>query len=632
MGLPSLVDAGLLAPGLFDVALRSVLILGATGVMVAALRRSSAAARHWVWLMGFAALLLLPLLSATIPGWHILPRFAGHDAPSAMEVPTAFGEDPMPTAAPARWATESPALEASVPKPHEAQAVAQAPPAVPAAVMAPVAAPAAAAGSRAIPWTAWVVLAWLAGSILAIGYVAMGHVSLWLLRRRSETLSQGQWPELLRQLSETLQLRRAVELLKSPLRTMPMTWGIWRSRLLLPAQAEIWPQEQRRAVLLHELGHVRRWDCLTQLFAQIACALYWFNPLVWFAWRRMQIEREAACDDLVLAAGTRASTYAHHLLQSATATPALHFVGAAIAMARPSTLEERLRAILDGQRSRRPLTPIGSLATMFLLGAVLIPVAALQGQQASAPAEVTASPPATAPARRAALEAALGGTSTMPGPASGRGARGGGVGRSGAPALMPATEGPTASLDATIYDLRLAGDQIGRLDINALAQAAGTAGDFEKALAALGTSQPLYRVNQSVRLLLDQVHTGTSTPYIASTTITSRGVVNVPNWYSTGATFQLRGKPGGGNTIDLDMEIAVSTLTDSKTAIQENVKAPLFRNVRLSHKGPVTAQQPFVILSIDAASADADGKAVAYIARITLGAPQGTMPPARGGQ
>src|SRR4029077_13029222 len=111
--------------------------------------------------------------------------------------------------------------------------------------------------------------------------------------------------------------------------TMPMTWGLWRTRLLLPEQSNSWPTEQRRAVLLHELSHVRRCDCLTQFLAQIGCALYWFNPLVWIAWRRMQVERERACDDLVLNAGAKASSYAQHLLRSASSMATQRFIGAA---------------------------------------------------------------------------------------------------------------------------------------------------------------------------------------------------------------------------------------------------------------------------------------------------------------
>jgi hypothetical protein len=100
--------------------------------------------------------------------------------------------------------------------------------------------------------------------------------------------------------------------------TIPVVWGVRNIRLLLPVAAREWSDDQLRSVLLYELAHIKRRDTMTQLLAQFACALYWFNPLVWFAAWRRHVEREQACDDLVLCNGVAASAYAEHLLNVAT--------------------------------------------------------------------------------------------------------------------------------------------------------------------------------------------------------------------------------------------------------------------------------------------------------------------------
>jgi len=129
---------------------------------------------------------------------------------------------------------------------------------------------------------------------------------------------------------------------------------------------------------LHELGHVKRRDCLTQLITQIVCAVYWFNPLVWLASHHMLAERERACDDLVLATGTKPSDYAEHILQiaaSQSARPLAAFAG--IRFARCSKLEDRLLAILDKNRNRRAMTRPRIVAAIVLLAAIVVPVAIL---------------------------------------------------------------------------------------------------------------------------------------------------------------------------------------------------------------------------------------------------------------
>ena len=152
-----------------------------------------------------------------------------------------------------------------------------------------------------------------------------------------------------------------------------MTIGVLRPRVLLPAAAAAWPAERLRAVLVHELGHVRRHDTAIQLAAQVACALYWWNPLAWVAAARLRVEREHACDDLVLGAGVLPSAYATDLLEVARSIS--HQPHAGICMVDRSWTEQRLRRILDTAAPRRPLRARFRLAVRGLALAGVVTLA-----------------------------------------------------------------------------------------------------------------------------------------------------------------------------------------------------------------------------------------------------------------
>jgi bla regulator protein blaR1 len=146
-------------------------------------------------------------------------------------------------------------------------------------------------------------------------------------------------------------------------------------------------------VLLHELAHVARHDCLTQTLAALMCALYWMHPGAWWIARRLRVERELACDDRVVSTGTDAQDYAGHLLELAyalrPAAPAL-----AVTMAAPGQLEGRLRALLDTRRRRgvpRLHTRLAAGGLMTLLLGV-VSGATLSNAAAVAAAEGNAAP------------------------------------------------------------------------------------------------------------------------------------------------------------------------------------------------------------------------------------------------
>jgi hypothetical protein len=176
-----------------------------------------------------------------------------------------------------------------------------------------------------------------------------------------------------------LNLPRPVGLLFSEELAVPVTTGLLRPVVLLPGGAHRWNEERRRVVLLHELAHVKRADWLALLLGQAAAALYWFHPLAWTIRVQMRKDCERACDDLVLAAGTRPSAYAAHLLSIIRSLRLSHQRALpAVAMARRSYWDGRMRAILDPAVERRTVSPGEARLAAGALFAAVVALAALE--------------------------------------------------------------------------------------------------------------------------------------------------------------------------------------------------------------------------------------------------------------
>ncbi|HEX8320243.1 HEAT repeat domain-containing protein [Longimicrobium sp.] len=352
---------------------KATLVVAVAGLAAACLlhRGASAAARHMVWALAIGAVLSLPVLSVLLPGWRVAVLREAEPVPASFSAPAG----PL-SAGPAEMDDEA----------ASGRPAAAAPAPVPAAP-APIGVEWLLAGLYAL-----VALA-LAGRVVA------GRWSVARLARSATPLDSPEWRELLRDLVWVAEVERPVRLLRSDRATMPMTWGTRRPVVLLPAAADGWSAERRRVVLLHELAHVARRDCLLQTLAALACALYWVHPGVWYAARRMRAERELACDDRVLAAGTRARSYAAHLLEVARAfRPDGGASPVAVSMARPSQLEGRMLAVLDAVRSRRAPSRAASAAAAAVALTVSGLVAAVH------PAVAKARPPAAPAEVRQAQE------------------------------------------------------------------------------------------------------------------------------------------------------------------------------------------------------------------------------------
>src|SRR5581483_3370847 len=106
--------------------------------------------------------------------------------------------------------------------------------------------------------------------------------------------------------------------------------------------------------------------------------LYWFNPLVWLAARRLRVERELACDDYVLEVGTRASDYASYLVDIARSVDSASCASpVAVGMA-CSQLESRVQAILDPAIRHRRLTRRITMLVAVIASGLVLPLASFQ--------------------------------------------------------------------------------------------------------------------------------------------------------------------------------------------------------------------------------------------------------------
>lgn len=401
-------DSNWLVP-LAEVALKGSVLVAVAAAITLALRKARASLRHLVWSAALAGMIAVPVLSLVLPHWSLplLPRPAS--ASDSQGNPVArherqatylSGSNRSVTDSVAEGISRAVAPQGTAPLVGSANNRAQS------------------VGSSSIASVSpglLLPLIWLTGILACLLAIATSVAGLRIIARRAKRLSDPSWINLLAALKLELGIDREVVLLRSERTSMPATWGIARPVILLPAEASEWSLELKRVVLLHELAHVKRYDCLTQLLAQLCCAFYWFHPGVWYIARRMRSERELACDELVLGLGINACDYADHLLQIARSfrTPAATSI-AAIAMARPSQLEGRLLAIVNGDGQLRQMSVVSRARVVAAMLIVTLPLAAMRPWRGAAvstpeskPAVSSAERPAEpAPIRLASISAA----------------------------------------------------------------------------------------------------------------------------------------------------------------------------------------------------------------------------------
>lgn len=205
---------------------------------------------------------------------------------------------------------------------------------------------------------------WLAGALLLAFRVLRSEsiVRNWL--EDAEAEDTPEWQGLLGECARALGMKKVPPLRLKPGLSSPVAAGIACPVVVMPTAAGQWSRETRKMALLHELAHVQRRDLWVRFAAGLACALHWYNPLVWWLRAKLLVQCEYACDARVVTAGADPRSYVRALCDVVESATAGARPRAALAMADHAPLRLRVNRLIRGAPAgKRWLAVAAALAT-----------------------------------------------------------------------------------------------------------------------------------------------------------------------------------------------------------------------------------------------------------------------------
>jgi beta-lactamase regulating signal transducer with metallopeptidase domain len=270
---------------------QSVLLAVLAILLAWCLRRSSPVVRYWLWQIVAIKLLLMPIwtYAVPLPSWaEIRPHYQLAAVQSNENLREGSGrlEFRQPSLLPA---SQSPSVN-RVPLIWET--------------------------IGGISWKAWLLTAWFVGVVVQIVRLLVQRFRLEKLINQAVPAS-GEIADLVAELAGQIGVRCAPVAVSVAGDNALFVCGIRTPRLVVPGRLlDALNPAERRQVVLHELGHIKRHDLLWGWPVEIARIIYFFNPLVYWVAYGLRLERELACDQLAMAySGHAPSEYAGTLIR-----------------------------------------------------------------------------------------------------------------------------------------------------------------------------------------------------------------------------------------------------------------------------------------------------------------------------
>jgi len=224
-------------------------------------------------------------------------------------------------------------------------------------------------------WAVGIFALWILLAAVATLRIAVGLWKLRRLRSSSLPLTASSFPPAIQTVVAQFQRTRRVTVCRSSAVTVPTAIGFFRPVILIPDWVlQELSADELKVILLHEFAHLRRFDDWTNLAQKLVRSVFFFHPAVWWIEKRLSLEREMACDEVVLAETENPQAYAECLVSLAEKSfvrRGLVLAQAVVGHARETSL--RLARILDGHRpkSSRVFRPALVLVAALAVGCVI---------------------------------------------------------------------------------------------------------------------------------------------------------------------------------------------------------------------------------------------------------------------
>jgi beta-lactamase regulating signal transducer with metallopeptidase domain len=238
-------------------------------------------------------------------------------------------------------------------------------------------------------WQMWLAAFWILGISVFLARIVFGAKKI---RKSKDSISVTENPEItdiLGDITIRLNIKRSICIGLSENQCMPAVHGIIKPVIILPQDAEKWSGNRKRSVILHEMAHIKRFDYLFNSLAYAVNLVFWFNPFVWYAVRRLHNEAERACDDMVISNGVRSTVYAQYLINSARLLLKQKCVSPLeTAMAKKSSLEGRILSIIDEKKTRKRVSNRITIPSLLVTAVFVILAACTRFEEKNYTVEV----------------------------------------------------------------------------------------------------------------------------------------------------------------------------------------------------------------------------------------------------